>query len=340
MSTKNTTKLIALIWLMLLAVTTILPPIASAQFVEALQSTNTPSPPPPGDGPIPLPVESGDGGQPLRPPSGQADDTNGSMFPAGTGYDRTIVRIYRHTGGAQGKDRGNRIVQTLRPDQLSQDQINKINTILGINMLSGEQSIDISATDSQIEQVQAALASYPQYQMIKAHKRINQDTPGTGYPKTGRDSLFKFKVPPPGQQNSTKYNSLPTVKSFSRYLVILGVVSATIWMALAATSVVMGHPYGGARVVSAVAGLMLLLMAYTIWKIVQMNTINSYASIHGQPDVYNTDTPAGNQGRPQQAQVSDAYIQPSTVPLPPESVRPGPERFGVPLEPLGNTGNN
>lgn len=68
---------------------------------------------------------------------------------------------------------------------------------------------------------------------------------------------------------------LPTVRTFSRYLVILGVVVATVFVSLAAWSMVFGNPYGGSRVIGAVGGLLLLLAGYTIWKIVQMNTFHA-----------------------------------------------------------------
>ncbi|MBY0356869.1 MAG: hypothetical protein K2W82_02625 [Candidatus Obscuribacterales bacterium] len=68
---------------------------------------------------------------------------------------------------------------------------------------------------------------------------------------------------------------LPTVKTFSRYLVLLGVVMATIFVGLAGWSVVFGSQYGASRVIGAVGGLLLLLAGYTIWKIVRMNTMNA-----------------------------------------------------------------
>ncbi len=322
-------KQIACLWLLVTGLTAVLPLAATAQFAEPLvphgdrlpippgQQIEQPFAPPVGDGQTPRPVISGDTGSPVPPPSGQADNTHGNVFPAGNGRDRTVVRVYaRDNSGALGTDRGLRMVQTIRPDQLSADQMSKIEGILGINMKSGEQSVDVVASDSQIEQIQDTMAKYPQYQMEGNRKKINQDpaqTPGIGW-TSAREKTNSFDFGGP----------LPTVRTFSRYLVILGVVSATIWMAIAATSVIMGSRDGGARVVGSVAGLMLLLMGYTIWKIVQMNTFNR-----------NSDTPAISQMRPNDAQVSDAYINPSTVPPAPDGGRQTPDRFGVPLEPLG-----
>jgi len=322
-------RTVAALWLLVTGLTVLAPLAATAQFAEPLVPPGdlTPTPPgqqppqpfapPVGDGPNAQPVTAGNFGSPMPPPSGQADNTHGNIFAAGNGHDRTVVRVYtRDNGGALGTNRGLRMATTLRPDQLTSEQINKINGILGINMLSGEQTVDVVASDGQIEQIQDTLAKYPQYQMENQRKKINQDAaqkPGTGW-TSARD-----------KQNSYDFGGpLPTVRTFSRYLVILGVVSATIWMAIAATSVILGSRDGGSRVIGSAAGLILLLMGYTIWKIVQMNTFNR-----------NSDRPAISQNRPNDAQVSDAYINPSTVPPAPGGGRQAPDRFGVPLEPLG-----
>src|SRR5690606_25257569 len=99
----------------------------------------------------------------------------------------------------------------------------------------------------------------------------------------------------------------------------------TIFMALASWSMIMGHPYGASRVIGAAAGLMLLLSAYTIWKIVQMNTYNA-----------NSDDPAQNKQKAGGGDVQDAFM-----------FRPGGGgggqtavgRSGLPVQPLGNANN-
>lgn len=267
-------------------------------------------PPPPGDGATPAPVPPGDVGAPPPVPTGQADPTPGHNFPVGAGRDRTIVRVYRNNG------RGDRMTMTIRPDGLNADQLGRINGILGINMLSGEQTIDVTASDSQIEQINDALAPSPNTNagMNNGRKFIDSDTPAQGYPKPGRENLYNFQGP------------LPTVQTFCRYLVILGVVSATVWMALAMYGMIAGHPYAGSRMIGTAAGLMLLLMGYTIWKIVQMNTFNR-----------NSTGPTINQNRPNDAQQSDAYIQGSTVPAIPGGGGGG--RSGIPVVPFGNAIN-
>lgn len=86
------------------------------------------------------------------------------------------------------------------------------------------------------------------------------------------DRLFSHSK----QGNRYDFNGpLPTVRTFSRYLVILGVVFATVFVSMAAWSMVMGGQYGAARVMGAVGGLLMLLAGYTIYKIVQMNTFHA-----------------------------------------------------------------
>lgn len=305
-----------------LILSAMLAPAALAQFAQPLMTETNPLPPPVGDGPTPAPVTPGDYGAPLPPPSGVADRSPGNPFPQGQGKSRTTIYVYRRTGGGvAGGGRGDRMVQTIRPDQLSEEDMKKIEGILGVNMLSGEESVDVTATDQQIEQIQDVIAKYPQYESVNGRKKINQDArQNMSQPwvsTRGKESLYEFQGP------------LPTVRTFCRYLVLLGVCSATIWMAIAATGVILGHRDGAGRVIGTAAGLMLLLCGYTIWKVVQMNTFNA-----------NSDTPALSQNRPNEAQTSDAYIQGSTVPPPPAGYRQDPERSGVPLVPLGGADAN
>jgi hypothetical protein len=324
MASRETNKRIAkfavIAWLLAVVLAGVLPEPSYAQFAQPLGGPENsqfgePLPPPIGDGSNPMPVNPGDNLAPMAPPSGQADQTAGTNFPNGIGKSRTIVRIYRQTnGGPLGASRGQRESQEIRPDQLSDAQIQKINGIFGINMLSGEKYIDVFATDAQIERMQEVLYAWPGHDMENGRKKINRDQPAAGYPKPGRESIYDFQGP------------LPTVRTFSRYLVILGVVVATIFMSFAATSVIMGSRDGGTRVVGAAAGLLLLLMGYTIWKVVQMNTFDRNSNQYMKAN------------EPHTADISDAYIDPSTTPQVPTGSRPQPQRSGVPVEPLYNAG--
>lgn len=119
---------------------------------------------------------------------------------------------------------------------------------------------------------------------------VNNGGPSPGAQGTG-DNLYQHERQP----NRYDFNGpLPTVRTFARYLVILGCVSATVFMALAAWSMVMGSPYGGSRVMGAAGGLLLLLAGYTIWKIVQMNTFNANST--GWESHYRDGSPQNVQG--------------------------------------------
>jgi hypothetical protein len=316
---RKTAKAALVACLISVGISFAVPQSSSAQYAQQLPPYQAPpegAPPPIGDGDTPLQVEPGDVQAPPPVASGTADTTPGHRFPVGNGSNRTTVRIYRQiNGNAAGQSRGEGMVQTIRPDQLSADQISQINGILGINMLSGQDNMDVQASNDQIEQVQNVLFPYPQAQDQGGKKFINSDSPAQGYPKAGQESIYDFQGP------------LPTVRTFCRYLVILGVVSATIWMALAMYSAVMGHPYGGARVIGSVAGLMLLLMGYTIWKIVQMNTFNAMS-----------DRPAISQNRPNDAQTNNMN-PPDVPPANPGVGGGGATRSGVPVLPLYNAQN-
>ncbi len=286
--------------------------IVSLLFASCLQPAIAqpfapPQPPPIGDGPTPAPVIPGDGGGPPPVPTGQSDPTPGHNFPVGTGSDRGTV--YMEKNG----ERGNRGKGTIRGSSLTPDQLGKIQGILGTNMSSGEPASGTNVSDGQLEQIQDALAPYPQAQNSGGRKKINNDAPGQGYPKT--NSLYGF----------TPDHPLPTVWTFSRYLVILGCVSATIFMALAAWSMIMGNPYGASRVIGAAAGLMLLLSGYTIWKIVQMNTYDG-----------NSDNPAENKKKAGGGEVPAAFMF-----RPPGNAGGATSqgRSGVPVQPLGNANN-
>jgi hypothetical protein len=121
--------------LVAVAFTTLNAEVASAQFGGAV-------PPPVGDGPTPEPVNPGDTTGPSAVPTGAADPTPGTNNATAPGRDRTVIRLYDN--GATG--RGRRMVQTLRPDTLSAEAQSRIGGILGVNMNSGEQSIDVTVS--------------------------------------------------------------------------------------------------------------------------------------------------------------------------------------------------
>lgn len=278
----------------------------------AMAQFTAPQPPPIGSGNNAPPVNPGDTGGIPAVPSGQADMTPGTNFPVGTGADRTVYRLYKQdTNG-----RGQRMVQTIRPDTLTPEQQGAIMGILGGAAGNGAQSVDVTVSDAQLEQINEAMAAYPQTTNNGGRKQITTDAPAAGRPLPGRESIYGF----PGV--------IPTVATFGRYLVILGVVAATIFMALAAYSMVNGGQYGAARVLGAASGLFMLLAAYTIWKIVQMNTFNA-----------NSDRAAEIKAKADAAPVGNAFMQYPQLPATPAINQTSTGRSGVPVQPLFNSGN-
>lgn len=280
----------------------------SADTLPASAQFGGPQPPPVGSGPNPPQAIPGDTNGIPAVPTGTADNTPGTDFNVGVGHDRTVVRLYKTDG------RGERMVMTLRGDTLPDQAAGQIAGILGVNFNSGQQSVDVTVTDAQLEQINAALAPYPGFSNVGGRKKITDDQPAAGYPKPGEDSIYAFD------------DVLPTVRTFSRYLVILGVVAGTIFMSMAAWSMVMGNQYGAARVMGAASGLLMLLAAYTIWKIVQMNTFNA-----------NSDTPAQNRQHASTAQVQDAFMVRPLMPATPNVGGTTQGRSGVPVQPLYGT---
>src|SRR5262249_45087835 len=64
---------------------------------------------------------------------------------------------------------------------------------------------------------------------------------------------------------------IPTVKILCRLLVKAGAVFATVLMAFAAFGVIFSHKDSGQRVLGTAGGLMLMFMAYSIYKVVIIN---------------------------------------------------------------------
>ena len=304
-------------------------PLAIAQFANPLVPPGgvvtytppnqvPPNPPPhaPGDGPNNPQVIQGDQGQSPQVPDNGYDQTTGNIFPFQTSHDPTVVYLYHQQVADDGTARGLKMTMTLSPDSLTPDQVNQIDGIIGVNMLDGQPIHTQTVTDQQLAQIQQVLFPYP---IQNGNFTFNDSTQFNGKTVITQDN--PGNVPAAGLPQPA-YNwqpVLPTVHAFCRYLVILGVVCSTIWMSLAAYSMVNGNQYGGARVVGTATGLMVLLCAFTIWKIVQMNTINA-----------NTDPPAViNQQAQGNAQPSPAVGLP---PIPGQN--PYPARDGLPVQPL------
>lgn len=139
----------------------------------------------------------------------------------------------------------------------------------------------------------------------KDYQYIDRDAPADGYPK---------------EQNKWIYGGIPTVKVLSRYFVILAAVVSTVLMAFGAFGVSLGHENAGSKITFCAGGLMLLFMAFTIWKVAQANMVN-----------YNEGDPVDgiNPKLARQILLPDAMPRQSSPPVPDL-----PRRSGVPVAPL------
>jgi hypothetical protein len=217
------------------------------------------------------------------------DGLNSSIFPSGINPGRTTVYVF----ASKKKDSLVRalryMVLTIRPSTLNAEQVNDINDILGINMLSGQRTIEADASQHQLELIQSILAPSAndlglQIAILNhGRKEINKDPNAEQWSALRRptdDPVYTYNGP------------VPAAKKFARLFVIIGLVAATIYVAFAAYSIITGQAHGGNRVIAAASGLMLLLMGYTIYKILIMNatfrdsgkdaiTVSTRLPVHG-----------------------------------------------------------
>lgn len=240
------------------------PLIPGAMYAEPLTAPATPQPPPVGDGPTPKPEIEGDQGNPPAPPQGSVDTTNGSIDGTRNAPGPKAPAIYVPNAGQYQTIHGQ---QQGVYDYGQQEQ--------------GTQTINNGGP------------------MANAVDTVNNGGPRANAADT-QDVIFTHN------NETSRYQPiwvLPTVPNFCRYLVILGVVAATVWMIIAAMSMVNGNQYAGSRIIGTAGGLLLLLSGYTIWKIVQMNTMHAnsigwtsqYRNGQGQPlaEVHGLPAPNG-----------------------------------------------
>jgi hypothetical protein len=114
---------------------------------------------------------------------------------------------------------------------------------------------------------------------------IAANSPAKGYPRPGYgnsqlNSLFQSA----GGQSGTEHPR-EQIREFSHYLVIAGVVTACIQIVIAGAFMAFGHPYAGSKAIVAAGGLMLLLMAFSIWKVDMVNALTA----RGGPESPGTD---------------------------------------------------
>lgn len=276
-------------------------------------------PPALGDGPVPPAVAPGDGGPPPAVPTGQHDPSTGSRFSTVPGANyKTTKDWYRNSDRSilkEGQSRGLR--KTMQTPG------------------SGNEFGD-AALENYLE------SKYPYPQKVK---NATVHAPGLRLPdwlgdmqsvERRRDKIEVIdrpgKVPlRPRDAHNRRWEQeeaeapLPIVKIFARKLVIAGMVFGTVLMAFASFSVVLGHREGGARVIGCAAGLMLLLMGYSIYKVVMVNAFG-YTMMGASYDVVTQQPP-------------QSLAPPDPPPADPAPVAPiRPPRSGMEVAPYANFG--
>jgi hypothetical protein len=256
---------------------------------------------------------------------------SGTYNSSGTGTTGTTTTT-TGTGqasdvGSQGTYRGLRMVMTIRGDNLTTAQANQITGVLtGVSLTSGPLVQQVVATNAQIEKLNEIL--YPDYSQQgynlaqlqgDGRLKINNDLVSLANGLNNANIIQQTYHP----QDTSLYTytpTLPIVVPFARYFVLLGVVFATVMLIMAAYSMVMGHSYAGTRAIAVIAGLMTLLSAFTIYKIVILDLLNS-----------NSTTVTSNS---KSTSSGNAPVAPNLPVNPPTVTNTRPARSGVPVIPL------
>ena len=289
-----------------------------------------PTPPPIGSGPNPTPRNLGDQVEPPPVPSGQADPTTGSIFDT---QPLTVPpqppSIYVPDAGVHptqaGPSQGIMESRTRGPAPGAQDR-NDPNPYPWVGGWG-------------------AGPRWPNNPAMSPSRRERQtkmvyvDAPINGFDLDGNPR--PSHPPYPGWQRQWRMIPMPTVQKFGRSLVIAGVVFACVMVALASFSLVCGHPDAGQRVVATGSGLMLLLAAYTIYKIVMVNAFQLDGPAF-------SDRAAWQENRPQVVTNPDPNAPPAQANQPPARANTpsapvafarGRQRSNMPVQPLGASVN-
>lgn len=281
-----------------------------------------PQPPPVGDGNTPQPVIAGDQGMPDPPPSGEHDPTHGNWFPP---QQSPGIKGQQHLH-LRRDDRGDRIVRS-RPAASTSNSATSLDALFAIESdqypYPPDNPDDKRAPTEPGQPVTRPRGSTNRAVTARSRKIIG-DLPDN-QPLQRRRNV--------NNQHNTTWEAteralgLPTVKKFARLLVIAGVVFGTVMVAFASFALTLGYPGAGARVTGSIAGLMLLLSSYAIYKIVMVNAWRQYDLTNVTNDVNNT------------ALWRPTYVNPPqpNVPVTPAGDAGG--RSGVPVVPLGNARN-
>ena len=193
----------------------------------------------------PAPVIGGDMLPSPAVPSGLSLNTNSTNF-ANT-LEQIPLTIYLRTDTYSHNNHqymGKRTVLTIRTAMLNAMQLDLITSMLPINLNSvqtnGEHAVTVDVNENQLENIEKIL--------VPASHRV------------------------PNVSQASPFNYVPVVRKFGRCAILLGIIFATVMLAIAAYGMVMSHRGSADKIISTVAGLIVLLMAYTIYCLLIDNT--------------------------------------------------------------------
>jgi len=228
-------------------------PSAFAQAIET-----------PGDGPYASPEIAGDKGSPPPVPSGSLSNWSGTNFSHVPEHIPLTIYLRTNTSSHTTHESvGTHSVLTIRPNTLNIMQLDLVSNVLNLNLsqAANTNTLWIDISEQQLIQLQSILAPSPNDSIARLDSQ--------GRKKISEEAAVSK------QQSYNLLSYLPTVRRFSAYAVLLGVVFATILFSLAAYALTMGERGSGQRIIGTAAGLIILLMAFTIYRLLISNAINS-----------------------------------------------------------------
>ncbi len=290
--------------------------------------SNQGAPPPPGAGETAPIVTPGDS-QKRDVVTGKPTSTPelGTNFPHEQEKRRARIKLFMN-----GKE-----VLTFQPDQLTNEQYGKVMGVIG-NVVDNQPYQNISVSKDQLVEMQDALAPSP---------NTNAERSAVPMPKPTRNgvtnrSQIVSDTPAPGALQHGTNNVVvfhEVIKNFCRYIVIMGVVCGCIFLAFAAIGLQFGDRSAGGRIIGSVAGIMLLLMGYSIWKVIRFNENNArgpenrVVDLSTPPPLEDTRKSPGDVNR---VKNDDSFTSTTEANLPVIPPNPGGiQRSGLPLKPLG-----
>jgi hypothetical protein len=163
-----------------------------------------------------------------------------------------------------------KVVLTFQPDQLTSEQKTKISLLGKLDLNEPYQNILV--TESDLIEIQNILAPYPE-------TSASASSMPNGIERKQIISDANTSIGPATNATTSSTHLQNTIRKYCRYLVILAVVFSCIFMVFAAIGMQFGDRNAAGRIISTLGGLMLILMSFSIWKVIMINQENARGEI-------------------------------------------------------------